>query len=830
MTSHKLGISSERAAALIKQYGYNQLPASKPKNIWQMVKQVASEPMFILQMACGLLYMLLGDYTEGGVLLCWVIIVIYITFYQHKKTERSLEALRLLSSPRALVLRDGKEMRISGREVVPEDVLLLHEGDRIPADACILESQNLSVDESLLTGESMPVNKTIEKNEDHSNMVYSGTLVVQGRGIAKVTHTGTRTRFGQIGLSLQTINPTETRLQAEMKILVRQLFYGGVIISVGVIGAFYYNRGNFLQSVLNGLAAAMSLLPEEFPVVLTIFLALGAWRLSRNKVLTRNPSAIETLGAATVLCSDKTGTITQNKMQIAAIYCNGNVHTREMFVISKEQISAMLGGLYLATHANAVDPMEKAITEDYTTYYNRIEGHSFIKEYPLSHALSAMTRVYHSQSNQTIQAFCKGSPEAVFALCGLTEQQMETHREVLHKLAGSAYRVIALAVCMDHQGELPQHQQGFKFSFTGFVAFEDPIRPEVPHAIKECGEAGIKVIMITGDYPETARSIASHIGLVHDGDIITGAQLDIMSAEDLQHRIKHVRVFARIQPHQKLQIIQALKANGEVVAMTGDGVNDAPALKAADIGIAMGLKGTDVAREASSLVLLDDNFVSIVYSIRSGRRVFDNLQKAMTYIIAIHIPIIGLVFLPAFFASLPVLLMPLHIVFMELIIDPICSIAFESEMEEKGIMQRPPAPTDGRFFNLRLFILGLFKGVLLLSLVLLVYFISINEGHTEGEVRAIAFSTLIIGNLFLIISSLSASRGFIAIILERNVAVLLISVLAIAMLLLTITIPFLQRIFKFNFPGFSHFIPALVGALIMLLLMEVVKKRLHRKG
>lgn len=813
------GITENKASELLKRYGFNELPSAKSKSVGRIAFEVIKEPMFILLISCGSVYLLLGDYLEGISLLCSVSVIIFISFYQHRKTENSLAALRQLASPRALVIRDGTEIRIAGREVVPEDVIVLHEGDRVPADAILLECNHLSIDESLLTGESVPV----IKSQESENKIYSGTLVIQGKGIAKVTSTGTNTQFGIIGTSLQSIEQDSTRLQREMKTLIRNLFIGGAVISIGVIAAFYFTRGNFLNSLLTGLSAAMAILPEEFPVVLTVFLALGAWRLSKNKVLTRKPSAIETLGSATVLCSDKTGTITQNKMEMAALYCNGKTYSKQDFKSYEKNISYLIKLLFNASSNKSIDPMEKAIVSEHEKLQIPMEKFQLLKEYPLSKELFAMTRVLKSEKDKTIHIYCKGAPEVVFKLCKLSATDTDIYTKAVQEMAGKAYRVLAAAQSDWQNQELPEKQSDIHFRFAGLVAFEDPIRPEVPKAIKECNEAGIKVIMITGDYPATARCIAKQIGLQNDDNVLTGDELKSMSADDLQKKIKHTHVFARIVPEQKLQLIQALKANGEIVAMTGDGVNDAPALKAADIGVAMGMKGTDVAREASSLVLLDDNFASIVHAIHSGRRIFDNLQKAMSYILAIHIPIIGLVLLPAMFSWLPILLTPLHIVFMELIIDPVCSIAFESEQEEESIMNRPPRKPDELFFGWRKILFSFLKGLMLLVMVLTIYFLSIKEGHSENEVRAIAFSSLIIGNVFLILTSLSDTRNFFSVILEKNIAVLLISVIAFAILLLTISIPLLQDIFSFDFPGYKHFISSFIGSLILLLSLESIK-------
>lgn len=824
------GLTSTQAAEKIKLDGYNELSSAKPKNVLRIALEVTKEPMFLLLISCGILYIILGDYKEGTILLSTISLIIFITFYQYQKTENALEALKKLSSPRALVIRNGKETRIPGREVVTDDIIILNEGDRIPADVILLDGINITVDESLLTGESIPVPKIIPLNDVHTQvMLYSGTLVVQGKGVAKVLSTGNKTQFGKIGTSLQNIEQTETRLQKEMKVLIRNLLIAGAAISVGVVAVYYFTRGNLIQSVLNGLAAAMAILPEEFPVVLTVFLALGAWRLSKKNVLTRNPSAIETIGSATVLCSDKTGTITQNKMEVVALYSQHQYFNKHDFNENKDKLYELISSALSASQNDSIDPMEKAIHQVYDEIVvGRNVSENLIKEYPLSKQLFAMTRVLQDSSKESYSVYSKGAPEAIFTLCKLNKQEIESLLDQVNKMAEKGYRVIAVAQSSWNKTPLPNTQQDFEFNFLGLIGFEDPIRPEVPQAIKECNEAGIKVIMITGDFPRTAASIAAQIGLQSADHVITGDELKQMDDVQLQDKIKTVSIFARIIPEQKLRIIKALKANGEIVAMTGDGVNDAPALKAADISVAMGVKGTDVAREASSLVLLDDNFASIVSAIRSGRRIFDNLQKAMSYILAIHIPIIGLALLPAFFTSLPLLLMPLHIVFMELIIDPVCSVAFESEQEELGIMQRPPRNPNELFFGWRKMVFSLIQGLLLLTMVVVVYFLSIHEGHNEYEVRAITFSALIIGNVFLILTSLSKTRNVFTIFRSKNFAVITIIGIALTLLLLIISVPILQDIFSFQFPGFNHFISTLTGSFIILLIFESIKI-IHKK-
>lgn len=814
------GLTSTDAQSKLVLHGFNELDSAKPKTVWKIVTEVIKEPMFLLLISCGTLYILLGDYREGLVLLSTIFIIIFITFYQYQKTERALEALKRLSSPRALVIRDGVETRIPGREVVPGDVMILNEGDRIAADGEILKATSFTVDESMLTGESVPVSKvTFTDPSVKEGLVFSGTLVVRGTATIRAKATGRNTEFGKIGTSLTGIEQDETQLQKEMKTLIRRLFIVSVILSASIILLFYFSRGNFIQSLLNGLTAAMALMPEEFPVVMTIFLAMGAWRLSRNKVLTRKPSAIETLGSATILCSDKTGTITQNRMEVAALYNGAHEARRNAFADSTDYHRVLLLA-HLASPPDSIDPMEVAFAQAFNKTVGNANGDQLLKEYPLTRELLMMTRVVRRSDGSTVVA-AKGAPEHVLSVCGLTEEEKVKHMAVVSRMASDGYRVIAVAES-EMTATLPNDQREFAFKLTGLAGLEDPIRPEVRQAVKECYDAGIKVMMITGDYPETAKSIGRQIGLA-EGTLMTGTDLAAMSDEELKRKILDVTIFARVVPEQKLRIVNALKSNQEVVAMTGDGVNDAPALKAAHIGIAMGNKGTDVAREASALVLLDDNFASIVSAIRLGRRIYDNLQKAMAYILAIHIPIIGLTLLPAFFPSLPLLLLPLHIVFLELIIDPVCSVAFETEKEESNIMHRPPRKLSDSFFGKNKILHSLFAGTLLLLMVIGVYGLSINEGHTDGEVRAIAFSTLIVGNIFLILTNLSKTRSVFSVLAERNWIVLGILATALSLLVVTLLVPFARDIFSFEFPGFKHFVSALIGAAIMLSILETEK-------
>jgi Ca2+-transporting ATPase len=701
------GLSESCAAQRLQEEGYNELPSSKQRTVLAIALEVVREPMFLLLVACGGLYMLMGELSDALMLLGFVFVVMGITIVQERRTERALEALKDLSSPRAMVIRDGQRRRIAGREVVRGDTILVAEGDRIPADAILLQGINLTVDESLLTGESVPVRKaptsgSVEMGApggDDLPFLYSGTLVTGGQGVAEVQRTGLRTELGKIGKALQTVQSEDTLLQKETGRLVRYLAVVGLALCCLVVVAFAATRGGsaaaWQNGVLAGITMAMATLPEELPVILTIFLALGAWRISQYRVLTRRMPAIETLGATTVLCVDKTGTLTLNQMSVQQLATdheqfNAAVKDQEL----PEAFHRTLEFAILASKRDAFDPMEKAIRllgDRYLASSEHLHNNwTLVHEYPLSPELLALSHVWLSPDGSDYVVAAKGAPEAVADLCHLSPSRKEDLGQRVATMAGRGLRVLGVAEGRLRPTQLPEEQHDVDFTFLGLVGLADPVRPEVPEAIAECYGAGVRVVMITGDYPLTAQSIARQIGLTDRGGTITGPELDAMGDEELAGRIREVNVFARVVPEQKLRIVRALKSSGEIVAMTGDGVNDAPALKAAHIGIAMGGRGTDVAREASALVLLQDDFASIVQAVKLGRRIFDNIKKAVSYVFAIHVPIAGLSMVPVFFADWPLLLLPIHVVFLELIIDPACSVIFEAENAEPNTMKRPP--------------------------------------------------------------------------------------------------------------------------------------------
>ncbi len=826
------GLTGAQAAERHKAEGGNELPADRAHRGWKILLEVLREPMFILLLAAGAIYLALGSLSEALILLVFVTVVIWITYYQERKTERALAALRELSAPRATVIRDGQEKQIPSRELVPGDLILVKEGDRVPADAELCAAENLAVDESLLTGESLPVHKQTNRPTGGPNgtrlaMVYSGTLVVAGRASAIVRQIGLATEIGKIGQAVKTIKTEIAPVQRETRKLVIGFAAAGLGFCVLFVLVYWFTRGDWLGALLGGIAMSMSVLPEEFPVVLTVFLALGAWRLSKKQVLTRRVPAIEALGEATILAVDKTGTVTQNKMAVAQLYVAGQHYvSRADQDALPEDFHRLAEYAVLAGLPRPYDPMEKALREFGRKFLVKTEhwheGDQLIKEYPLSRKLLSISHVWKSAKEEKYLIAAKGAPEAIMDLCHLAADQRKNILAATEKMAASGLRVLGVAQATLVQHALPAQQHDFPFAFLGLVGLADPVRPGVAAAVQECYRAGIRVIMITGDYPQTAINIARQIGLRQPEQVIIGAELKAWGSDELQKRLPAVNVFGRVMPEQKLKIVRALKDRGEIVAMTGDGVNDAPALKAAHIGVAMGQRGTDVARESASIILLDDNFTSIVGGVRLGRKIFDNLKKAMAYIFSVHIPIIAVSLLPVFF-NWPLILFPVHIAFLELVIDPACSLVFEAERGEVDVMRRPPRDRRQPLFGRRVGWISFFQGLVVTIFVVAVWLVAQSLALPEGKIRALTFTTMIVGNLGLIMINRSWSRTAWDSLRTPNRFLWWIVALAAGSLALIIYVPWLQRLFYFEPLGFLDILICIGAGLISVLWFEIFK-------
>ena len=823
------GLSSAEAAARLAADGPNELPSARPRTLLDVAIEVVREPMLLLLIATGFVYFLLGDLEEAIALVAAIGVVIGISLYQAQKTEHALQALRDLSSPRALVMRDGVATRIPGREVVRGDRVVLREGDRVPADGIVESCTNLAVDESLLTGESLPVVKSRDSGleiRDSESVVYSGTLVVRGTGVARVRATGVQTELGKIGATLSRLDVGRSALQVEVGTVVRVVAIAGLAVCAIVAVAYGLQRHQWLDGVLAGLTVAISMVPEEFPVVLTIFLALGAWRISRSRVLTRRVPAIETLGAATVLCVDKTGTLTLNRMSVSAIAAGPDlidvpVESRTL----PPRHATVLEAAILASRRDPFDPMERAFGD----LGHRVglapppANWTLVHEYPLTDRMLAVTQVWVDPEHSGYVVAVKGAPEVIASLCGLDDPRTQDLMEHVSAMARRGLRVLGVARCRYLPPALPESPFAFRFTLLGLVGLQDPVRPGVPAAIEECRTAGIRVVMITGDHAATAVNIAQQIGLASPGVCLTGAELSALSDEELRRRIGDVNVFARVVPEQKLRLVTALKARGEVVAMTGDGVNDAPALKAAHIGIAMGERGTDVAREAAALVLLNDDFSSIVDAVRLGRRIYDNITKAMSYALGIHVPIAGLSMIPVLLGG-PMVLMPVHIILMELIIDPACSVGFEMEPAEAGLMRRPPRDPRQRLFTSRFVFRSLAQGAGAMTVAMVVYLGALRSGLSELDVRTLTFATLIVANLALIFTNRSLAHSILDNRRAPNHVLWILGASALGVLAAVLFLPFLRDLFRLAMPHPDDLLVVMGAGLASLAWMEMVKR------
>lgn len=735
------GLTVAEAARRLSLAGPNALPDPERRGPWRIVAEVLREPMFALLIGGGLVYLALGDRREALMLLAFAGISVVVAVVQELRSEKVLEALRDLTSPRALVIRDGQPVRIPGAEVVPGDLLAIGEGDRIAADARLLRGADLLLDESLLTGEAVPVDKPTDASGAATSLVFSGTLVVRGEGLAEVTATGAQTEIGKIGQSLRSVGRETPRLARQIRRLVRGVAVIGFLTCATVVVFTGLVRGSWLQGLLGGVALGMALLPEEFPLVLTVFMVMGAWRISKSRVLTRRADAIEALGSATVLCTDKTGTLTQNRMTLLAAWSDGKTFELGAGESPPELAVELVRTGALASSERAFDPMEKAFHAAAGSWRPEAEGLRLQKVWGLRPDRAAVTQAWTDAAGSTELVAMKGAPEAVVRLCRLDPAQDAEVLAAAVAFAARGLRVLGVARGEDAAAQEAREPESLHLRFLGLVGLADPLRPDVPASVRDCQAAGVRVVMITGDHPATARAIADQAGIAA-GETIAGPELDGLSDEELARRIESVSVFARVRPEQKLRLVRALKSRGEIVAMTGDGVNDAPALKAADIGIAMGGRGTDVAREAASLVLLDDDFGSVVRALRLGRRIYDNLQKALSFIVAVHVPLVAMSLLPLLL-GFPIFLAPVHIAFIEMIIDPACSLVFEAEREEGNLMRRPPrSPTQPLFSSARIaWAAG--QGAIAAAATAAVYFLCVARGMADAEVRTTAFLTLV---------------------------------------------------------------------------------------
>jgi Ca2+-transporting ATPase len=807
------GLSEEEAARRLSMHGPNEIEDRERHGLLGTLRGVATEPMFLLLLVAAAIYLVLGDLGEGLLLAFFALVTVGLVIFQERRSEHALDALRVLAAPQVRVVRDAKVRRIPARELVPGDFFLVGEGERLAADGIAREASGLSIDESLLTGESVPVRKRaagLPANPsaepvigDDTPHVYGGTLAVSGHGLVEVLATGRDTRVGRIGASLAGIETAPTPLQRHLRRLV-QVFGAAAIVTSAALAAWYgLQRGDWMQGVLSAIALGMAMLPEEFPMALTVFLALGAWRLARIKVLSRRPAVIEALGAATVLCVDKTGTLTENRMQLRRLVTDTADITVKPGAQLPEEVHRLLEFGMLASRRGGIDPMDRALLGHGDAALADTEhlhpDWRLTQEYPPSADLLAMSHEWTDEAGLRRIA-AKGAPEAVFDLCHLSPQRVEAQMAKVLLLADQGLRVLAVAEGSAASDKIARIQHDYDFGLLGLVAFEDPLRASVPEAVAQAREAGIAVAMITGDHVATALAMARQAGIDVDAGALTGAEIARMNEVALAEAVRRVRVFARVMPEQKLRLVEAFRRNGETVAMTGDGVNDAPALKAAHIGIAMGVRGTDVAREAAGLVLLDEDFGRIVGGVRMGRRIFDNLRKVMIYITAIHVPIAGLALLPLLF-GLPPLMLPAHVVLTEMVIDPVCSLAFEGAPEDPRVMQRPPRRSDEGIVGWSMLWQGLLQGGCLLAGTMAVYMVALQVGRDGDIARTLAVIGLTVGNLLLVAVNATAGVGWRALLAANVRAFWWVAAAASAALAVAVAVPGVRRLLHFGVPA-----------------------------
>lgn len=815
------GLNDEEIKINRLQFGANTVEAETNNRFLQVAKEIIAEPLFIILVCASLIYFILGEFNEGIIMLIALAFVSGISLYQENKSRGAVEALKRLSSPRAKVIRNGTVIEILSDEIVMNDLIIVEDGNIVPADAEIIEIHDFSINESILTGESLPVFKELEKP---NNFIFQGTVVMTGSSVAKVIAIGKQTSIGKIGQSLHNIVITKTPLQLQIKSFVRSMVGAGVVAFIIVWAINYYLSKNILDGLLHGLTLAMSVLPEEIPVAFSTFMALGAYHLYAKKVIAKSPHTVETLGAATVICTDKTGTITENKMELSAIY---DFEQNKIYDYTKEKFNfnPVLEYAMWASEINPFDKMEKSIHHVYSlvTEIDKRPVYSMIYEYPLGGKPPIMTHVFSDKKTSNIIA-CKGSVEGVINQSNLTDQQKQNIHEKTKQLASKGFRVLAVAMSDHDVNNLPESQHDLEFIFLGLVAFYDPPKKNIKHIFQQFYDAGIQVKMITGDYSETAVAIADQVNMKNSSVVLTGNDVMEMTEKQLCEKVIAINIYARMFPEAKLKVIEALKTNKEVVAMTGDGVNDGPALKAAHIGVAMGMRGTEVAKNAASLILMDDDLAHMVDAVALGRRIYENLKKAIQYIISIHIPIILIVSIPLLlFWKFTDFFSPIHVIFLELIMGPTCSIIFEREPIEAHSMRKNPRKMSSSFFSLRELSLSIIQGILITLVCLSLGYYFMKTDNSEILVRTIIYTTLIFSNLFLTLVNRSFYYSIFTTIRYKNYLIPIVLAFSLFILFLSIYYQPIQTIFRFQELLISELALCFFAAFIGVMWVEVYK-------
>ncbi len=792
------GLTDAAAEASLQQNGNNALQKGKNDAWWQALKEAVTEPMFLLLVACTVIYFSLGELSEGFFMLGAILLVSAISFYQDSRSKKALEALKAFSQSAATVIRNNELYELPVDELVMGDVVVVSEGELIPADGNLLQINDFSVNESLLTGEAFSIYK--ELNSEENGQVYRGSLVQSGQCVFEVTAVGKQSKLGKIGQSLNEIQTEKTPLQRQIENFVKKMAMVGAVIFLIIWGINYLQSRDVLGSLLKGLTIAMSVLPEEIPVAFASFMALGAWRLMQQGIIVKQTQTVEALGSATVLCTDKTGTITENKMELHQIYLMQTNEVLKAGDWTSEAAQQLISTAMWASEPVPFDPMEKALHQVYQTItpVDERPQFKFVHEYPLSGKPPMMTHLFENKSGKRIIA-CKGAPEALIEHSSLTEEQKISIQQYVADFAAEGYRVLGVGTTDFAGNDFPQNQQDFEFRFLGLVGFYDPPKKNIANVFKQFYDAGIQLKIITGDNSLTTAAIAKQAHFKSNLPPITGDELLKLSPEEQADKISKASIFTRMFPEAKLKIINTLKDQHQVVGMTGDGVNDGPALKAAHIGIAMGKRGSEIAKQSSSLILVDDDFSKMVDAVAMGRKIYTNLKKAIQYIISIHIPIILTVALPLILGWVyPAIFTPVHVIFLELIMGPTCSIVYENEPLESNAMKQPPRPFSTTFLNFKELSISLVQGFIITLGTLFSYQYAVANGYDENLTRTMVFVTLVVANIFLTLVNRSFTESVFTTFQRKNNLLIGIIIITILLLAALVYVPIFAAFFKLS--------------------------------
>ncbi len=815
------GLSNQEVIKAREKHGENVLNFKKESGLLFALKSLVKEPMVILLLVTSTIYFITGNIDDGIFLALAIVLVSAISLYQDSRSRDALEKLKVYTRPNCKVIREGELIEIKTTEIVIGDSIMVEEGVTIPADGVIIHSNDFSVNESILTGESY----SVYKNQTTDQHIYMGTMIASGLAIATVTNIGVDTKLGKIGKSLEDVLEEKTPLEVQINNFVKKMVIGGVVVFILVWAINFFKSYNILDSLIKALTLAMSILPEEIPVAFTTFMAMGAWRLMKMGVVVKQMKTVETLGSATIICIDKTGTITENKMTLAKLYSFANKKTISTTEAFNDNDKELVEIAMWASEPIPFDPMEIALHQSYESQFleDRRPVFKIVHEYPLDGKPPMMTHVFQNKNGTRIIA-AKGAPEALLKVSKLSAAEVEEIKKVISNLSKDGYRLLGVAQTNFEGDDYPIKQQEFKFDFKGLVAFYDPPKQNIQSVLEDFDSAGITVKIITGDNAETTRAIAKQIGFIGYEHSMSGEDLMKLSALELSKVVSKTQVFTRMFPDAKLKIVNALKANNEIVAMVGDGVNDGPALKSAHIGVAMGKKGTEIAKNTASLILVDDDLSKMVAAVAMGRKIYSNLKKAIQYIISIHIPIILTVFIPLVLGWVfPNILSPVHIILLELIMGPTCSIVYENEPLEKNTMQQKPRPFTEAFFNKKELITSVLQGLMITLGVMLVYQYAVMQGYNEAITRTMVFTTLISANIFLTFVNRSFVYSVFTTIKYKNKLIVLVTSITVAIAFLLLFVKPVNQFFQFEILDISLILISGIMGLLSVIWYEVVK-------